>query len=162
MNTASNIILIVMFGGMGIWLATGYFRTKGKITIYDKKWTPGRILFIAAGVLSLMTLAVYSEMIDYIRIFCMLFCIVSYVLLRDGIGEEGACSNGSFVSWKEIRGYDYRSEKNSFNVVFSVWDKNSSKSGDYTMNIAFAKEDEEAVRALLKKKAGKKFMRMKK
>ncbi len=162
MNLASNIVLIAMFGGMGIWLFTGWLRTKGKITIYDRRWTAGRILFVAAGVVSLMTLFVYAEPIDYVRIICMLFCIISYILVRDGVGEEGVSCNGSFVPWQEVRGYDFQEEKKGFTTLFAIWDKASSKSGDYIMNVTFAKEDEEKVRAFLKKKIGKKYTRMKK
>ena len=162
MNTMSNVVLIVMFGGMGAWLFTGWFRTRGKITIYDRRWTASRILFVVAGVMSFLTLAVKSTLLDYIRIVCMLFCIISYLLVRDGIGEEGVSCNGSFVPWQEVRGYDFQQDKKNFIAMFAVWDKASVKNGDYIMNVSFAQEDKEQVIAFLKKKIGKKYTRMKK
>ena len=33
MNEASNIVIILIFGGLGTWLLTGYLKTKKQITI---------------------------------------------------------------------------------------------------------------------------------
>ncbi|MBQ9154026.1 MAG: hypothetical protein IJ130_09435 [Solobacterium sp.] len=162
MNTGSNIILTVLFGGMGAWLFAGWFRTRNKISIYDKKWSASRILFIVAGVLSLATMYLYTSVLDFIRIGAMLLCIIAYMLTRDGIGDEGVSCNGSFYPWNVVRSYDFQEEKKSFYAVFSVWDKQSKKNGNYQANINFDLKDEEAVKELLKKKIGKRYVRRKK
>ncbi len=159
MNQMSNYLLIVLFTGLAIWQGVGYFNTKGKITIYDKMWSGTRILFIVAAVLGALTLLVYTGLIEFIRIFTMLLCVVSYLLCRDGIGDEGVCVNGSFYPYGTVRGYDFQQEKKSFYAVFMVND--SSKKGNFSININFDLKDEEAVKALLKKRIGRKYVRMK-
>ncbi len=161
MNQMSNYILIVLFTGLAIWQGVGYFRTKGKITIYDKLWSGTRILFVAAAILGAATLLVYTGPIEFIRILSMLLCVVSYLLCRDGIGDEGVCVNGSFYPYGTVRAYDFQQEKKSFFAVFTVNEPGSSKNGNYNININFDLKDEEAVKALLKKRIGKKYTRMK-
>lgn len=162
MNTSSNILLTVLFGGMAAWLYAGWFRTRDKITIYDKRWSASRILFIAAGVLALATAYLYTSRLDLIRITAMMLCILAYLITRDGIGEDGVSCNGSFYPWNVVRSYDFQQEKKGFYAVFSIWDKQSKKNGNYQANISFDLKDEEAVKELLKKKIGKRYVRRKK
>ena len=56
MNEASNIVIILIFGGLGTWLLTGYLKTKKQITIKDKSWNFSRIIFAVAGVMSIVTI----------------------------------------------------------------------------------------------------------
>ncbi|MBP3891035.1 MAG: hypothetical protein J6D29_02595 [Solobacterium sp.] len=162
MGDISNYIIIAMFLAIGVWVGIGFFRTRDKITIYDRMWNFSRILFLVCGILSVLSLITMHEPIDIVRAIVTFVVIILFIFTRDGIGEEGVSSFGRFYPYKSIVGYDFRENKKDFSAYFIVDDGKERKSGEYNVQVPFEKKDEERVRALLKDKIGRKYVRMKK
>ena len=163
MDTSSNILLTVLFGGLGVWMLMGYFRCVRKLKYKDKMWTASRILFAVAGVLSLMSIFMYRSPLDFVRFAAMTMCIIAFLILRDGIGEEGIGSMGRLTPWKDVKAYDYAVYKKKVSVFFICEDKDAKKKkGEYTVAINFDAKDEKEITDYLNQKAGKKHIRMKK
>ena len=161
MDQYSNIILAVIFGAIGIWLWIGFFKTRNLI-YKDRMWNISRILFLAIGILCIPSMFVYSSALDWVRLIAMLVCIAAFLLLRDGIGEKGAASLGRMYDWKEIRAYDYKRDGKDFKLYLVVEDGKSKSKDDFNIIIKFDPKDEEAIKAYLKEKIGKKYTRMRK
>lgn len=161
MSNISNFIILAIFVGMAFFMTKGYISTKGKVVIRDRKWSANRILFAIAGVLALSTAFVYQNIWDIVRLVVMLIAIVMYLLTRDGIGEEGIVSFGRFTAWEDVRAYDYKKNKKTFDVFFVLKDSKSNEE-NYTVIVNFDLNKEEEVVAYLKEKIGRKYTRMKK
>lgn len=163
MELGSNLVLLLIFVLMSIWMGMNYFRTRNKVVLKDRMWTTGRMMFMIAGLMILATIFLYKTVFDVLRLVAMVACIVFFLLLRDGVGEDGISSMGQFTPYKNVRGYDYiKDKKNRFHVYFTCHDDKSSKNSDYNVNITFYGKDEENVKAYLKERIGKKYIRMKK
>lgn len=162
MNDYVNILLCALFGGMGIWMLLSYFKTNKKILIKDRTWTFSRGLFLAAGIAAAVTVVFYNTFLDYLRIITMLMAIAGFLLMRDGVGEEGIVSMGKFTPWKMIRNYDCGMNKKKFTVIFNCNDKSGKSKDTYMSYIDFDVKDADKVQALLKEKIGNKYIRMKK
>lgn len=158
METTSNMILTAIFGGLAIWLLIGVVKTWGKTKYKDRTWTASRILFVVAAAMLVLTAFAYNDVWDIIRMAVMGAAIVAYLLMRDGIGEEGICTMGSFVPWSQVKSYDYQKRKKNFEVYFELPDKKE----DYRATVAFDAKDEEEIKAFLKAKIGRKYRRMRK
>lgn len=161
MSNISNFIILAIFAGMAFFMTKGYISTKGKVVIRDRKWSANRILFAIAGVLALSTAFVYQNIWDIVRLVVMLIAIVMYLLTRDGIGEEGIVSFGRFTAWEDVRAYDYKKNKKTFDVFFVLKDSKSNEE-NYTVIVNFDLNKEDEVVAYLKEKIGRKYTRMKK
>lgn len=161
MNEASNIVIILIFGGLGTWLLTGYLKTKKQITVKDKSWNFSRIVFAVAGVMSIVTIIFCQTVLDFVRLFATEFCIIMFLLQRDGIGEEGVVSLGQFFSYKDVKAYDVHEAGKKTNCLFMVEEKGAKKTSEYTLELSFAAKDTETIKTLLKNKIGKKYRRMK-
>ena len=161
MTTISNYILTVLFLGLGIWLAIGFFRTHKYMKYKERMWSPSRILFAVAAVLAIFTLFVMRSTLDYIRAAATIFAIVMFFYQRNGLGETGVADLGKMVSWKEIKAYDYAKSEKKFTVYMTAVDE---KHKDETFNITqdFDLKYEEEIKALLKEQIGKKYRRMRK
>lgn len=162
MNVASNLVIIFMFVALGVWVGRGYLLTRNKIVIKDRLWNLSRILFLGAGVFSMFTLLTLHTPLDILRSVITLAVVVLFVFSRDGIGEEGICSFGRFFPYQDVVGYDYKENKKDFSAYFVLNDGKARKSNEYSLAIPFEKDQEEAVKALLKKHIGRKYVRMKK
>ncbi len=163
MDTSSNLLLTALFGGLGIWMLMGYFRCVKNLKYKDRMWTASRILFAAAGVLSLLSIVVYRSALDFVRFAAMTMCIIAFLILRDGIGEEGIGSMGRLTPWKDVKAYDCAVYKKNFRVFFVCEDKDAKKKkGEYTVAVNFDAKDEKEITDYLNQKAGKKHIRMKK
>ncbi|MCH4222582.1 MAG: DUF5673 domain-containing protein [Solobacterium sp.] len=161
MDTTANWILTAIFGALGIWLLYEYVTTHKKVEIVDKRWTFSRILFVVAAALALFSAMLYNTMLDYLRLGCMMLCIVSFLLLHDGIGDEGLVAYGHFTPWTDVKGYDIQEKKNKVEVYFSGTERNTKKNDDFTIIVTFGLKQSEEVQAYLKKHIGKKYRRMK-
>lgn len=158
MDTISNIVLSVLFGGIAVWLFYGYFKTKD-LVIKDKRWNASRVLFAVAGVLCILSGFVYSSVLDWIRLICMMLAVVAFLLLRDGLNETGVCSMGSLTTYKEVKHYDYQMFPKKFKLYITAVD---SKGGDYNVTLNFDPKDSNRVISYMKEQCGKKYTRMKK
>ena len=154
MENISNYILIVMFAAIAVWLFRGYFKTRG-LVYKDKFWTTYRILFVAAGALCLLTSLVYTTWIDFVRLGLMLLCVVGFLLVRDGIGEEGIAVSGRMYPWAKIRAWDYAEHKKSLRIYAQTTD------GDAPI-VSMPLEKKDEILAYMREKAGKKYTRLKK
>jgi len=161
MDNVANWILTAVFGALGIWLLTEYIRTNGKIRIADRRWTASRILFAIAGLMAIATVFIYNTVLDYIRLGVMGLCIAVFLMMHDGVGDEGVVAYGHFTPWNEIRAYDFREGKKKFDIFFTALDRDSKKGGDYSIQVAFANSQAEEVKKLLSEHIGKKYRRMK-
>ncbi len=161
MSEMSNLIILVIFAGMAFFMGKGYFSCRKKVVIKDRMWSANRVLFAIAGLMSFMTLFMYQTVMDGIRLAIMMVAIVLYLLTRDGIGEEGIVSFGRFSSWSEVRNYDYKQGKKTFDVYLVMKDQKASDE-NYTVVIHFDPKQEKEVVAYLKDKIGRKYTRLKK
>lgn len=162
MDDSVNLILSILFGGMAVWMLWSYFRTRKEITICDRKITATRIIFLVAGVISILTVFMYNTLMDYIRIAAMCAAIAGFLLMRDGVGENGAVSMGKFTPWSMIKAYDCGYDKKKFTAIFICSDKSGKKAENYNAYIDFDRKNGEAVQKLLKEKIGNKYTRMRK
>ena len=155
----SNIFLTVMFGAIAVWLFYGYAKCRKHPLIFkDKMWTWPRILFAAAGVLCIVAAFAYSTMLDWIRLAAMALCVAAFLLLRDGIAEDGFSVMGRFYPFSKVRAYDYGDYKKNFRVYF-VLEGNDNENMNY---VQLEKKDREEIIKFLKSTIGRKYTRMKK
>ena len=161
MESTSNLILIAIFGALGFWLLYEYVKTKDRIVIKDNRWTFSRILFVVAAVLAVLSAILYNTWLDYIRLGVMILCIVSFLMLHDGIGEEGLVAYGHFTPWTDVKGYDCQVKKKKIDVCFSGNDKDSKKNDEFNIIISFDLKQSDEVQKYLKDYIGRKHRRMK-
>lgn len=155
MDNLSSYILIAMFAAIAIWLFLGYFRTRG-IIYKDRMWNAHRILFLAAGVLCLVSVFVFSSVLDWVRLGLMFVCVIGFLLVRDGVGEEGIAITGRMYKWSDIKAYDYGDfRKNQYRIYIQT------NQGD-NLNVTMPNEQKKEVLDFVKAKIGKKYTRMKK
>lgn len=100
---------------------------------------------------------------DYIRSFVMILAIVLYLMLKEGFGDEGYYTNGSFTSYTDVVSYDYSEEKNKFNVFIVLRDvKGKNINEHYNSRLVFEINDKDNIINFLKNKLSKKYKRLKK
>ncbi|MBR4455747.1 MAG: hypothetical protein IKS32_05950 [Solobacterium sp.] len=156
MDQMSNLILTVLFAMIACWLFYGVYRTRNLI-YRDRLWNPSRILFAVAGVLCCLTAVAFSTWMDWVRLAMMILCAVGFLLLRDGISEEGIAVMGRITKFSDIQAYDYGDYKKDFRI-YAVTDRESNEMTVLTM----PPDQKEEIIAFLKNKIGKKYTRMKK
>ena len=157
MNDYSNIFLAVIFTGMAVWMFIGVSKTRNLI-FKDKMWTVPRILFLVAGVLCVVSAFVYSSVLEWLRLLAMVLCVIGFLLLRDGIRDDGFAVMGRFYPFSSVRAYDYGDYKKGFRVYFV----NEGEDNDSAIACNLQQEDKQEIIKFLKAKIGKKYTRMKK
>ncbi len=163
MNLTSNIALSLIFFLLALWMFRGVYRTYGKLKYKDHMWNASRILFLICGILISSTGFIYGTIYDFIRMICMLACIIGFLLLRDGIGEEGLYSMGRFIAWEDIRNYDYQITKKAFRLYVAAKGKGSKgREEEYQSSINLRADQAEEIKQYLKTLIGRKYTRMKK
>lgn len=163
MSNSTNIILSVIFGGLSVWMLKGLVRSRGRLKYKDRMWNASRILFLICGLLLMLSVLVYTTVLDFVRMALMILCVLLFLMERDGMGEEGVFSQGSLIPWDKIRAWDYEDKGRKFRVyfVFKTVDR-KGRSGDTMISVDFDIRQKEQVKAYLKEKAGKKYTRMRK
>ncbi len=161
-----NIVIGVVFIGLSIPLFFRWRKLSGKVIITDQQWSTMRILFLAIGVLSVISLITQGANMTFFDIFRLTGTIIAvsiYMVVRDGVGEEGLVSGGKIYPWNEVRAYDYERRKNVVAVYFTVESQNEKKPDDYrSKELDFSIEDEELLKKFLENNLGRKYTRMKK
>lgn len=157
MDNISNIVLTVMFSAIAVWLFWGYSKTRDMI-FKDELWTPSRILFLAAGILCMLSAFVFSSMLDWIRLTAMGLCVIAFILMRDGVGEDAFAVSGRRYPYDQVRAYDYGDYKKQFRVYFVP----EGRSNDEAIAVNLRKQDKEEIIKFLKGRMGKKYTRMRK
>lgn len=161
-----NIIISVIFFGLSIPLFIRWRKLNGKVIISDQQWSTMRILFLAIGVLSVISLITQGSsmsMFDILRLTATIIAVSIYMVVRDGVGEEGLVSGGKLYPWSDVRAYDYERRKNIIAVYFTVESQNEKKPDDYrSKELDFSVEDEELLKKFLENNLGRKYTRMKK
>lgn len=152
------MILSAIFGALAVYLYIGVFRTWKKLKFKDRMWNGSRILFLVAMIFLLFTMVAYRDAWDMIRMLVMALAILSYLLLRDGIGDEGICIMGRLIPWSSVTAYDYRKDKKKFELFYEANEKKEASRNVIT----FEAKDEEEIIKFLKKKVGHKYRRMRK
>ena len=115
-------------------------------TVKDKSWNFSRIIFAVAGVMSIVTIIFCQTVLDFVRLFATEFCIIMFLLQRDGIGEEGVVSLGQFFSYKDVKAYDVHEAGKKTNCLFMVEEKGAKKTSEYTLELSFAAKDTEIIK----------------
>lgn len=161
-----NWIIIAIFGVLSIFMIIRFTKLKGKVIIQDQQWSFVRIMFLILGLLTFLNLLMTTKtatLWDYIRLAVTLIAITVYMMMRDGVGEEGMVSGGKFIPWREVRSYDYEEKKRTVAVYFTVESQDDKKPDNYTTKeLDFANEDKENLFKFLKMNLGRKYTRMKK
>lgn len=164
-NMIVNLVITAIFTVLAIVMFIRWYKWKGKVMITDQQWSTVRIIFLALGLASFISLLVsnqYTTGFDYLRITATVLAVSAYMTVRDGVGEEGLISGGKFYPWSEVRAYDTEEKKNVLAVYFTVESQDENKPDEYvTKELDFANEDKEAVLKFLKLNLGRKFTRMK-
>jgi len=154
-----ELILGGVFFALGTYLTICTVRTHSALVIKDTNWSTGRILFMVCAALSVVSIVTAGNMYGYIRFLATLFCIVAFMVNRDGVGERGVVTTGKVIPWSEVTAYDYQMLGKKFYVYFLV---NRKGKGERDIAIPFDGKDKDKVTNYLKKVAGKKYRRMKK
>lgn len=165
MSDIVNIILIVVFGTLAVVMFTRYFKNHRRIMIEDQQWSYIRIMFLVVGVLSIISLLSMKggSILDYIRIVIMIISVSAYMIVRDGVGEDGMLSGGKFYPWDQVMAYDYRVEKNIVAVYFMIESTDEKKKDEYTTKeLDFSINDKDVLLKFLELNLGRKYTRMKK
>lgn len=161
-----NIAIGVAFIGVSIPLFFRWRRLSGKVIIADQQWSTMRIMFLVIGVLSLISLVSQGAsmtMFDLFRLSGTVIAVSIYMVVRDGVGEEGLVAGGKLIPWKEVRAYDYEERKNVVAIYFTVESQNDKKPDDYrSKELDFNKEDQDLLKKFLETNLGRKYTRMKK
>lgn len=161
-----NLVISIVFFALSIPLFLRWRRLRDKVIISDQQWSTTRIIFLALGVMSFISLLTQGSsmtMFDIIRLTATVVAVSIYMVVRDGVGEEGLVSGGKLIPWSEVRAYDYEPRKNVIAVYFTVESQNDKKPDDYrSKELDFANEDKEILMKFLENNLGRKFTRMKK
>lgn len=161
-----NIAIGVIFIGVSIPLFFRWRRLTGKVIITDQQWSTMRILFLVVGVLSVITMVTQGSSMTIFDIFRLTGTIIAvsiYMVVRDGVGEEGLVAGGKLIPWSEVRAYDYEVRKNVVAIYFTVESQNEKKPDDYrSKELDFALEDRDLLMKFLETNLGRKYTRMKK
>ena len=158
----SSLILGLIFLALGIWITIGLVRTAGKLTIKDKFWNASRILFAIAGGLAILSFVTAQGWQDIFRAGTTTYAIVAYFFLRDGIGEKGYASMGSYTPWEDTLFYDYGVEGKKFCLYVNGRNDGETKVKDRLTIVSFDPKDKDKVIAFMKEHNGKKYRRMRK
>lgn len=156
-----NLFVTAMFIAVAVYLLWGFAKSRGKVKITDRNWSVARILFLVAFLLALVTVFFVENVYDIVRTVATILALGLFFFIRDGIGEEGVVTLARLIPWDQIRGYDYKENKNMFSVYF-VEDNKTKSNTDYTLVMNFDLKDAEAVKELLKRCIGKKHIRIRK
>lgn len=160
MDFTTNVLMGIIFAGLGGYLGFQFLKTRNKITIYDKKWNFTKMMLLFFGVFNLLTVFSLRTPLDIFRFLAMTFAIAMFLFLKEGVGEEGIVSSGHFHTYQEISAYDYKDYKKEFHVYFVIGKENKGKE-TYAI-VRFEQEKKESVKKLLDQKIGRKYTRIKK
>ncbi len=165
MSDTMNIILIVSFSILSVLMLFRWFKNRGRVMIQDQQWSYIRILFLIVGLLSILSFVTVpnNSFLDYARLTVMVVAVSAYMIVRDGVGEEGLVSGGKFYPWEIVRAYDYKELKNVVEVYFTVDSTNEKKPDEYTTKVLdFSNESKDILMRFLEINLGRKYTRMKK
>lgn len=161
-----NIIIGTAFIVISIPLLIRWKKINKKVIIQDQQWSTMRILLLVIGVLSMISLVMEYKKLSYFDIYRLTGTVVAvsvYMLVRDGVGEEGLVSAGKLYPWPEVRAYDFEIKKNVIAVYFTVESQNEKEPDDYrSKELDFSKQDEPQLMKFLEMNLGRKYTRMKK
>ncbi|MEG0077575.1 DUF5673 domain-containing protein [Anaerorhabdus sp.] len=157
-----NLVLTGIFLAIAFWLSFKLVKMKKTVKVYGKFLTLTRIMFFIALVFAIITIFIYwGNVGEMVRSVIMCFAISMFILLQDGITDDGFFLVGNFVAFNDVIDYDYKKEKNKFIVFFSYKD-GKQKSGSFQTEVVFDIKKADEVEKELKDKIGKKYRRMKK
>lgn len=160
---AFNAVLTGIFFVLGFMVFHKYRKVKKYIVIQDKSSTFLRVGFYALMILSILTLISSHTWYDIIRTAAMVFACSAYLMAHEGMGPEGVVKSNTFIPWNDVRNWDTMEHKKKFIVYFIVGSAGKTKTAETdAMEIDFAIDKEDAVKAMLKKYAARKYTRMKK
>ena len=164
MNTTLNIAMIVAFSFLGGWMFIRYFRIRDKLIVQDKTWNFIRITFAMIEILAVASLlAGGNNVLDYIRIAVMVLACTAYMIVRDGLGEEGLVHNGKITPWNQVRAWDKHETSKKIELFFTLESTNPKKPDQYkTIEIDFDPKNKKQVDNFMDINLRRKYTRMKK
>ena len=158
-----NLIVFAVFVFMIGLLTFKVFTINPKIIIKTKSITMTTYLFIFAAVLSILTLIVNHSWMDIVRTLLLVAITVLYLVLNEGLSEEGFYSSMAYHSYGEVVNYDVGVDKKKVNVYFVLKDLKSKKENEiYVNQLEFELNKQVEVEKFLKSKLNKKYKRLKK
>lgn len=161
-----NVVIGTAFIGISIPLLLRWRKINKNVIIQDQQWSTMRILLLIVGVLSILSLIFQYQSLSYFDIYRLTGTVVAvsvYMLVRDGVGEEGLVSGGKLYPWSEVRAYDYEKRKNVVAVYFTIESQNEKSPDDYrSKELDFSIQDESQLKRFLQNNLGRKYTRMKK
>lgn len=159
---AVNLALAVLFGAFAIMMLVHMVRYRKWIQIPDRQWSALKIIFLAIGILTILSFFTNTSMLTTIsgllRTCTTIAAVIIYLMMKDGIGEKGLVSGINAYAWKDIKAYDFEEDNKNFRVFFVL----DADKGDQVRELVFDRDKEEEVRNLLKNHIGRKYTRMKK
>ncbi|MDD6229352.1 DUF5673 domain-containing protein [Stecheria sp. CLA-KB-P133] len=163
MGNVLNIIFIVGFGGLGIAMLVRYSRIRKQVIVQDKMWNGIRIGFGMIEILALVSLfSTNNTILDYLRVFAMVLACSGYMVVRDGMGENGLVHNGKLIPWQLVRAWDYEDTKKRYEVYYTIESTNPKKPDKYsTIEIDYDPANKEQVKKFLQVNLARKYTRMK-
>ncbi len=161
-----NIAIGTIFILVSIPLFIRWRKISGKVLITDQQWSTMRIMFLVVGVLSVLSMIMEGANMSFYDIYRLTGTIIAvsiYMVVRDGVGEEGLVAGGKLIPWSEVRAYDYEVRKNVVAVFFTVESQNEKNPDDYrSKELDFARTDEDVLKRFLDTNLKRKYTRMKK
>ncbi len=165
MNIYVNMVLVAAFLILSVILLIRWSKVNRKVMISDQQWSVMRMVFLGIGLLAIFQIMSNTAKSgwDVARMVSTIVLVTVYLILKDGVGEEGLVSSGKFYPWSEVRSYDWEDRKKIVAVYFTVESQDEKKPDQYrTKELDFSQEDREYLMRFLEINCRRKFTRMKK
>lgn len=154
--------LSIVYLVIGCFVAYLLFNQVKVVKCYAQ-WITGLRVLILVMAIFMFVFALFSQTtLEIIRnIGCAFVCLL-FAALNDGIGESGIYSNGNFISFASINGYDLQEKDKSYNLVIS-FNTQEKKGGvsNHTVTLRFSLKNKDKVKQLIESKIKRKYRRMK-
>lgn len=164
MNFTLNIALIAGFGILGGIMFYRYFKVRDCLIVQDKAWNFMRIGFAVIEMLVVVSiLAGGNTTLDYVRIAVMVLACTAYMIVRDGLAEEGLVHNGKVIPWNQVRAWDRVEKPRVIELFFTLESTKKNKPDQYsTIEIDFDMRNKAQVDRFMNLNLRRKYTRMKK
>lgn len=157
-----SLVLLGIFLAISIWLGLKLIRMKKLVVIYGKFLNLTKIMFLVALLFAIATIFLYLNNIgELIRSIIMIIAIIMFILLQDGLCDDGFFYVGNYVPFEDVNDFDYKRDKEKFIVYFTYRDP-KQKTGNFSTEIIFNLKKGDEIEKILKEKIGKKYKRIKK
>lgn len=164
MDLTLNIALIVGFGVLGGIMFYRFAKVRDKLIVQDKAWNFMRIGFAVIEMLVVVSIfAGGNSTLDYVRIAVMVLACTAYMIVRDGLAEEGLVHNGKIIPWNQVRAWDKVEKSKAIELFFTLESTKKNKPDQYsTIEIDFDPGNKAQLDRFMDLNLRRKYTRMKK